>query len=164
MKTPQPSKTPPKHTSRQGCLAVIDHCINTWHRLSPRHSTSTTGERGERIAADFLQRQGYAVVARNWRDPLDRRDELDLVCLDGEILVFIEVKTRTAAALVPGYFAVDKRKKKVVRRAATAYLRSLSPQPHTFRFDVIEVMVPVKGAAEIRHFENIALFSKHFRP
>jgi putative endonuclease len=123
-----------------------------------------TGERGERLAAAFLQKQGYAVVARNWRDPHDRRDELDLICRDGEMLVFVEVKTRAASALVAGYFAVDKRKKKVVRRAATAYLRSLQPRPRTFRFDVIEVAVSVSGATEVRHFENIELFPKHFRP
>ncbi|MCS6245574.1 MAG: YraN family protein [Opitutus sp.] len=123
-----------------------------------------TGERGERLAAVFLQNQGYAVVARNWRDPNDRRDELDLVCRDGEVLVFVEVKTRAAGALVAGYYAVDKRKKTVVRRAATAYLRTLQPRPRTFRFDVIEVAVSSSGSTEVRHFENIELFPKHFRP
>ena len=72
----------------------------------------STGEHGERLAAEFLQHQGYAVVARNWRDPQDRRDELDLICRDGEVLVFVEVKTRAATALVAGFFAVDSRKKK----------------------------------------------------
>jgi putative endonuclease len=124
----------------------------------------STGERGERLAADFLQKRGYLVVARNWRDPHDRRDELDLVCQDGAVLVFVEVKTRAATALVAGFFAVDSRKKKVVRRAATAYLRSLKPRPHSFRFDVVEVAVTASGEAEVRHFENIELFPKHFRP
>ena len=66
--------------------------------------------------------------------------------------------------LVAGFFAVDARKKKVVRRAATAYLRSLKPRPHCFRFDVVEVAVSADGAAQVRHFENIELFPKHFRP
>jgi putative endonuclease len=103
-------------------------------------------------------------VARNWRDPNDRRDEIDLVCHDCGVLVFIEVKTRAASALVAGYYAVDKRKKKVVRRAATAYLRALPERPHSFRFDVVEVAVPAAGSPEVRHFENIELFPKHFRP
>ncbi len=124
----------------------------------------STGERGERLAADFLQKRGYLVVARNWRDPHDRRDELDLVCQDGAVLVFVEVKTRAATALVAGFFAVGSRKKKVVRRAATAYLRSLKPRQHSFRFDVVEVAVTASGEAEVRHFENIELFPKHFRP
>ena len=103
-------------------------------------------------------------MARNWRDPNDRRDEIDLVCRDGKVLVFVEVKTRAASALVAGYFAVDKRKKKVLRRAATAYLRMLQPRPHTFRFDVVEISVSALGYSTVRHFENIELFPKHFRP
>jgi putative endonuclease len=74
---------------------------------------TTRGRRGERLAADFLhQRERVrAMVARNWRSPRDRRDELDLVCRDGDALVFVEVKARAATALVPGYHAMDERKK-----------------------------------------------------
>ena len=140
------------------------HRLQSWLGNPSWFRSLSTGERGERLAADFLQKRGYLVVARNWRDPHDRRDELDLVCQDGAVLVFVEVKTRAATALVAGFFAVDSRKKKVVRRAATAYLRSLKPRPHSFRFDVVEVAVTASGAAEVRHFENIALFPKHFRP
>ncbi|HEY9247904.1 MAG TPA: YraN family protein, partial [Rariglobus sp.] len=84
-----------------------------WRRLKalaghlPFLRTPSTGERGERLAAAFLKRLNYKVVARNWRSPRDRRDEIDLVCLDGEVLVFVEVKTRAADALVSGYHAVD---------------------------------------------------------
>lgn len=141
-----------------------------WSRLKtylghiPFLGPVSTGERGERLAAAFLRKQGYSVVARNWRSPRDRRDELDLVCRDGEVLVFIEVKTRAAGALVSGYHAVDKRKKAVVLRAAKAYLRGLRDRPHTYRFDVVEVSIVSGGAPEVRHYENIELFPKHFRP
>lgn len=141
-----------------------------WQRLKillgrlPPFRTVSTGERGEKLAAVFLRKKGYAVVARNWRNPRDLRDELDLVCRDGQVLVFVEVKTRDAGALVPGYYAVDGRKKKVVRRTATAYLRRLRDRPHTYRFDVVEISIGVNGAAEVRHYENIDLFQKHFRP
>jgi Holliday junction resolvase-like predicted endonuclease len=75
------------------------------------------GARGERLAADFLQREhGFAILARNWRNPRDRREELDLVCRDGDALVFVEVKTRSSAALVTGYHAVTRRKKRVLLR------------------------------------------------
>ena len=123
------------------------------------------GARGEQAAADYLQaRHGFTIVTRNWRSPRDRRDELDLVCRDGDVLVFVEVKTRAAGALVPGYFAVDERKKRVLRRTIDAYLHALASPPQTFRCDVVEVALPGDGAApEILHFENIALFSKHYR-
>lgn len=135
------------------------------------------GERGERLAAEWLRKEkGFSVVTRNWRSPRDRRDEIDLVCRDGEVLVFVEVKARTAEALVPGYHAVDQRKKRVLRRAIEAYLGGLreAEKPRTFRFDVVEVSFgrlaaeQGKGRAapektEILHFENVELFSKYFR-
>ncbi|MEO6568676.1 MAG: YraN family protein, partial [Opitutaceae bacterium] len=102
----------------------------------------STGERGERAAADWLTRErGLRVIARNWRNPRDRRDEIDLVCRDGDVLVFIEVKARVAGALVPGFYAVDARKKRVLRRTIDAYLALLRVKPNTFRFDVVEVTV-----------------------
>ena len=106
------------------------------------------------------------MVARNWRSPRDRRDEIDLVCRDGDALVFVEVKTRTAGALVPGYYAVDGRKKRVLLRTAKAYLARLREKPRTFRLDVVEVALPggaADAAPEIRHFENVPLFPKNFR-
>ena len=99
----------------------------------------------------------------------DRRDEIDLVCRDGEVLVFVEVKARAAGALVSGFHAVDRRKKRVLRRVIAAYLAKLTEKPRTFRFDVVEISLaggpgqPVPPP-EIRHFENVPLFSKHFRP
>jgi putative endonuclease len=127
------------------------------------------GARGERLAADFLRREkDFAIIARNWRSPRDRRDELDLVCRDGEALVFVEVKTRAAAALVQGFDAIDERKRRVVRRTAEDYLARLRPdvRPRTIRFDVVEVALPAAGdggTPEVRHFENVPLFAKHFR-
>ncbi|MDE3084791.1 MAG: YraN family protein [Verrucomicrobiota bacterium] len=127
---------------------------------------SSTGVLGERAAADFLRRErGFTIVARNWRSPRDRRDEIDLVCRDGGTLAFIEVKTRSAGALVPGYEAVGPRKKKILRRACSAYLRALpaAARPVTFRFDIVEVATHSDGTApEIRHFENVPLFSKSY--
>jgi len=139
-------------------------------RFFPRSDPAAAGRggRGERLAADFLHRErGCTIVARNWRAPRDRRAELDLVVRDGEALVFVEVKTRTAGALVPGFYAVNQRKKRALRRACDCYLAQLARPPRTFRFDIVEVALPADAAApgrpEIRHFENIALFPKHYR-
>jgi putative endonuclease len=127
----------------------------------------STGTAGERRAEKFLKQLGYRVIARNWRNPSDRRDELDLVCRDGEVLVFVEVKTRSSIALVSGYYAIDRRKKKALRRAADAYLKCLAPgqRPRTFRLDVVEVSTDGSaGGAEVRHFENVPLFPKYYAP
>ncbi|MFA6286273.1 MAG: YraN family protein [Opitutaceae bacterium] len=138
--------------------------LKAWFDVIRDSAALQTGVLGERQAADFLTGRGFKILARNWRDPRDRRDEIDLVCREGEVVVFVEVKTRAATALVPGYFTVDARKKKVLRRAATAYLRQLHPPPATFRLDVVEVTTRGNDEPEIRHFENIPLFPKHFRP
>jgi putative endonuclease len=139
-----------------------------WAAWRCRHHTTAgeIGATGERRAERFLQtREKYRVLARNWRSPQDRRDELDLVCLDGDIVVFVEVKTRSPAALVSGFQAIDRRKKRVLLRTAKAYLRSLVPmdRPATFRFDVVEVAsIAEPSDADIFHFKNVPLFEKDF--
>jgi putative endonuclease len=123
------------------------------------------GADAERRAAAWLERErGFRILARNWRSPRDRRDEIDLVARDDAVLVFVEVKSRPDAALVPGYFAAVKtRKKKAVLRAARAYLRSLREKPRTVRYDVVEIATFASGAEpEVRHFKNVPLFGKEF--
>jgi len=133
-----------------------------WWRKWVASRAQLTGARGERLAAAWLRKAGFKIVARNWRSPRDKRDEIDLVCLDVEVLVFIEVKTRAAGALVSGYYAVDHRKKTAMRRAIDAYLRALRPtdRPTTFRFDIVEVEIAAEPM--VRHFENIPLFGKDY--
>jgi putative endonuclease len=130
----------------------------------PRDARQARGAAGERVAEKFLRaKPGWRIVARNWRSPRDRRDELDLVCRDGEVLVFVEVKTRAAGALVGGYHAVDARKKRALRRAADGYWRGLrDARPNTLRFDIVEVEWAAEpGAAPlVRHFENVPLWPK----
>lgn len=137
--------------------------------FAPRRALDSGGQ-GEQLAAEWLRRnRGFSLVAKNWRSPRDRRDEIDIICRDGAVLVFVEVKARSGNALVPGYYAVDARKKRVIKRAAQSYLSQLSPKPTTFRFDVVEVSFPkaADGAPppepQILHFENVPLFEKHYR-
>ena len=130
----------------------------TTNRPAPT-AEAAAGARGEQAAADFLRaRHGFVVVTRNWHSPRDRRDELDLVCRDGDVLVFVEVKARAAGALVSGYQAVDERKKRALRRAVHAYLAQLDPPPRTFRFDVAEVTHSGRLPPQVLHFANVPLF------
>lgn len=141
----------------------------TWLKtLLQKFRPGGAGAQGESLARRHLETvAGLRIIAVNWRNPRDRREELDLVAMDGAVLVFVEVKTRVADALVSGYHAVGERKKRVLQRAARAYLRGLKPVPRTVRFDIVEVALPRKGATgapEVRHFANVPLFPKHFRP
>ena len=142
--------------------------LGFWQKLWSLNKPPDTGSRGEQLAAEWLQRErGYHLVTRNWRRPADKRDEIDLVCRDSEVLVFVEVKARGSRTSVRGYDAVNSRKKRAVQRAIEGYLSLLRQRPSTFRFDVVEVTFPTPGsraAPEVLHFENVPLFSKHFRP
>jgi putative endonuclease len=160
-KMPLPAAARNENYLRWAASSMLSWLKTFFHRGDP----APPGAAGERAAAEFLQRErGFVVVARNWRSPRDRRDELDLVGREGEVLVFVEVKTRAAHALVPGYDAIDARKKKALRRACATYLRALgAAQPRTFRFDVVEVATHAGGGPpEVRHFENVPLFPKKF--
>lgn len=141
--------------------------LNTlWTKLSGRTVTTANAEagaRGEHAAAEFLQsRHDFKIVARNWRSPKDQRDEIDLVCRDGEVLVFVEVKARAEGSLVSGFQAVDKRKKRALRRAVHAYLGQLQPAPRTFRFDVAEVTLSDRLPSQVLHYANVPLFPKGY--
>jgi putative endonuclease len=95
-------------------------------------------------------------LATNWRHG---RDELDLVILEGEVLVFVEVKTRTAEIGGEGYWAVNGRKKRALRRAAGGWLRQIGGKCHT-RFDVVEVLVCKKGTVRLLQHRGEVLFGR----
>jgi len=127
-----------------------------------RGDPADIGALGERAAAEHLRHEkGFAIVQRNWRHG---RDEIDLVCRDGEILVFVEVKTRAAHALVGGRAAVDRRKKRALSRACRAYLAQLEVKPRTFRFDIVEAEHREGAVTAVRHFANVPLFAPLYRP
>jgi len=128
-------------------------------RVAPGRTRAERGRFGEDLAADFCRRRlGYRVIARNWRW---KRDELDIIGMDGEVLVFVEVRSRAAHALVGGFHSVDVKKKKVLLRGCRAYINQLQNRPKHFRFDVIDVAISEAGEGDVRHYANVPLFSKH---
>ena len=145
---------------------MLDWLKAAWQRLASGSGASgarEAGAQGEAAAADYLVRRcGFKIITRNWRNPKDEREEIDLVARDGEVLAFIEVKARSEFALVRGYHAIDQRKKRVLRRAVHAYLTALPEPPLTFRFDVVEVQLSGRLPSQCLHFENIPLFPKGY--
>jgi putative endonuclease len=152
----------------EGELQMLRWLKEIWDRLAgragpARRAEAEAGVRGEQAAADYLSnRHGFAIVTRNWRSPRDLRDEIDLVCRDGDVLVFVEVKARAEGALVSGFAAVDDRKKRALRRAVHAYLAALDHPPRTFRFDVAEVTLSGRLPPQVMHYENAPLFPKGY--
>jgi putative endonuclease len=99
-------------------------------------SADDAGVRGEVAAAAFLQRERkFEIVAQNWRNPQDRREELDVVARDGEVLVFIEVKARQRVA---NQDIVSAAKISKICKAADYYLMTNElPQSIPIRFDYV---------------------------
>jgi putative endonuclease len=95
------------------------------------------GSRGESLAATWYVRQGYEVLARNWRS---RQGELDLVLRRGSEMVFCEVKARSDARLGSPAEAVTPTKQRRIRATAVAYLVARAEagerRPRELRFDV----------------------------
>src|SRR5260370_38528979 len=94
------------------------------------------GRRGERAAEKYLKRKGYRIVARNFRAS---GAELDLVAVDGETLVFVEVKTRRSLVAGAPEEAVDARKQSRLRRAGEAFAIQYRVGERAMRFDIVAV-------------------------
>ena len=94
------------------------------------------GRRGERAAERHLRRTGYRIVARNYRAA---GAEIDLVAMDGDVLVFVEVKTRRSREAGAPEEAVDERKQKRMRRAAEIFATRYRADDITMRFDIVAV-------------------------
>ena len=101
----------------------------------PQHQK--TGRHGEEDAYFHLRKIGYVMVARNYRCPR-RRGEIDLIGWDGDVLCFIEVKTRTSHGVKPAEAAVDRAKRRELVAVARDYLRHTPPSCQ-WRFDVVSV-------------------------
>jgi putative endonuclease len=94
------------------------------------------GRRGERAAEKFLRQSGFRIVKRNFRAA---GAEIDIVAMDGDVLVFVEVKTRRSREAGAPEEAVDERKQKQIRRAAEIFATRYRADDVTMRFDVIAV-------------------------
>ena len=103
------------------------------------------GQRGEALAAQYLRSLGLRVLYRNFRAP--RGGEVDLVCRDGDELVFVEVKTRSTRDFGSPASAVNLEKQKLIARGALAWLRMLDNPDIIFRFDIAEVVIDASGAS-----------------
>jgi putative endonuclease len=106
------------------------------------------GRYGEDRAHRWLRRQGFTVVARNWRPP-QGGGEIDIVAWQGEWLVFVEVKTRASGEWSAPERNVDHDKRNALRRAARDYVRRTNADVSRVRFDVVSVT-----GRDIEHFPN----------
>jgi putative endonuclease len=109
------------------------------------------GRFDEQRAVEFLQGAGLHVLERNWRC---RDGEIDIVASDGNVLVFVEVKTRSSVLCGVPAAAVDRRKVARLRRLAVRWMaehREVDRFWTAVRFDVVAVVRRPSGAPDIEH-------------
>src|SRR5271154_383077 len=117
-----------------------------------------TGRRGERAAFFYLRRKGFIVVAHGWRSGIVRGD-LDLIAWEGDILCFVEVKTRTTRAVATAEASVDEDKRRALRRLARHYLRQLPNRDRAkkevpVRFDILSIYFETGKPPDFDHFRG----------
>ncbi len=109
------------------------------------------GTRGEEAAASYLERIGMTIVDRNWKC---RSGEADIIAVDGEALVFIEVKTRATDAKGSPEDAVSATKQQRYARIAKTYIDRAGIAEPTVRFDVIAIRPIAENRALLRHHKD----------
>ncbi|HEX4638546.1 MAG TPA: YraN family protein [Chthoniobacterales bacterium] len=110
------------------------------------------GARGEKLACKFLRSHGYKILYRNFKDRTG--GEIDIVCRHRDTLVFVEVKTRADEEFGRPIEAVDRQKQLRVSKGALAWLRLLDNPDVIFRFDVVEVLLPLDRDPHCELIEN----------
>lgn len=110
------------------------------------------GDKGEKAAVTYLKKQGYRILAKQYRNQFG---EIDIIAEDRKTAVFVEVKTRTTEAAGQPFEAVDRRKQDKITRVALAWLKKHQRLEKPSRFDVVSIVWPEGGAEpQISHFQN----------
>ena len=107
------------------------------------------GQKGEQMAADYLRSKGYQILETNWRVG---HLEVDIIAIDGDMLVFAEVKTRSSSAFGSPEVFVDIAKQRHLIRAANVFIGK-SGIGKEVRFDIISIVLG-EGAKSIKHIED----------
>lgn len=111
------------------------------------------GRKGEAVARDFLESQGYRIIKSNYRCPLG---EIDFICEDGKTTVFVEVKTRSHTNAGAPEEAVDVRKQRKLYRVAQWYLNEIHYRgERPLRFDVVSILTNASSSEpSVKIFQN----------
>lgn len=111
------------------------------------------GKKGEELAIEFLQNKGYNILDKNWRF---KKAEVDIIAQKKEILIIVEVKTRTSNYFGNPQDFINQKKIKLLVEAANEYVISKDLDVEV-RFDIIAILQN-KQKFEIKHLEDAFLY------
>lgn len=109
------------------------------------------GKIGEDLASEYLAKNGYQIIKRNWRYS---HGEIDIIAKIKNLLVFVEVKTRSNLEFGVPEYAITKNKQSQIRKMAEAYLYINEITNEECRLDVIAILLLDKNKPIINHYEN----------
>lgn len=109
------------------------------------------GKIGEDLAAQFLESQGYQVLERNVRTPYG---EIDLIVQKKQLIVIVEVKTRSSRFFGNPEEAVDYKKQEKIRKSLLWWLQTRGQKTTEVRLDVIGILKDSAGKLEIEHWQG----------
>ncbi len=109
------------------------------------------GKLGENLAAQYLQKEGYRILVRNYRKKFG---EIDIIAKDGSVLVFVEVKTRKTTSMGSPFGAVTFKKQQQISRMAQEYLSSNNLFDYEARFDVVSILLDSINEPSIELLQN----------
>lgn len=107
------------------------------------------GTRGEELAREYLTANGYSILENNWRY---RTHEVDIIAKKGDILAFVEVKTRSSKFLGEPEIFVSRTQQRAYVTVADAYIQKFN-RPEEVRFDIIAIVLN-STSMEVRHIPN----------
>lgn len=119
-------------------------------------SNKIKGKYGEDLAVNYLIKNGYKILDRNYR--FSRYGEIDIIALEKNTLCFIEVKTRSSNAFGTPFESITNLKLAKIKKSAMAYISSSPVKFKNFRIDGISVLLTSKSGEtepEISHLKNI---------
>jgi len=114
--------------------------------------TRSTGQRGEAIAARYLQAQGCHIISQNWRCPLG---EIDLIVQDAGTMVFVEVRTRHASSTEPAFESLTPAKQRRMVACAAQYLTDHGMDEAEWRIDAVAVALRHGQSPVIEHLRDV---------
>ncbi len=118
---------------------------------------NNTGDEGEFRAADFLRKQGYKILQRNYNC---RTGEVDIIAKESGTIIFVEVKTRREGGKELPEAALTQKKRHRLCKAAQHFMRKYKMKDPLFRFDLIGLEYNENNEWEIHHWENIIDYQK----
>lgn len=116
------------------------------------HTNQAVGKYGERVAIRYLEQRGYEILHTNWRG---EAGELDIIASTDSAVVIVEVKTRRSLEYGHPALAVTPRKLGRMKKLAMEWLKQQDTYYPQVRFDVISILRPPTGPAQVEHLEAV---------